>query len=398
MKKISGGVTAAKGFRAAGVHAGLKKRKPDLALILSENLCAAAGCLTQNQIKAAPVLITQKLLKSGRARGILANSGSANCCTGTKGHKTALALQKEAATVCGIKPSELLLASTGTIGKQIPFKTVQKSIPALAGRLSPKGSQKAAEAILTTDLVTKSAAVTVHCGGRAVKIGGIAKGSGMIDPSMATMLAFVTTDAVISSGALRKATRRAVQGSFNNITVDGQMSTNDTVLVLANGAAGNRSLQPGRPGWSAWLKGLQFVMQQLAEQIAQDGEGASALLRVEVRGTGTHAQAHQVAKKIANAPLVKTMVTGRDPNWGRVAATVGASSVRFNPRQLEIRLGGVPVFRNEAPLKVAQKKLKNLFSGKSALIQVRLGSGKGEATVLGCDLTQGYVRINAKYN
>ena len=247
---------------------------------------------------------------------------------------------------------------------------------------------------MTTD--TKKKEIAVRTGG--FTIGAIAKGSGMVHPNMATMLCFITTDAPVGATDLKRAVREQVQKTFNQITVDGQMSTNDTVFLLANGAAGGPQLAPGRPGWQPFCEGLRQAMERLARLIAEDGEGATALVTIEVAGTSSNRAAQQIAKQVANAPLVKTMVAGRDPNWGRVAATVGASPVRFNPRRLEIRLGGIPVYRNGGPVRVSKGTLKRRFSGKTPSIQIRVGSGSGRGRALTCDLTHGYIRINAKYN
>lgn len=399
VRRISGGVTAARGFLAHGVRSGLKRKGPDLALILSEVPAAAAGVLTTHRLAAPPVRITRGALRAGRAQAILANSGNANCCTGPAGERDALSVRQAAAEALELPASAVLIASTGVIGKRLAAGRILRALPALIRGLNRSGSSRAARAILTTDLTTKSEAVEVRVQGRQVRVGGIAKGSGMIDPAMATMLCFITTDAVIAPPMLRRTLRRINEETFNAITVDGQMSTNDTVLVLANGLAGHaRPLKPGVPGWEAFSDALRRVMSRLARQIVRDGEGATRLLTVRVDSARTRREALHLAKAIANAPLVKTMVRGRDPNWGRVAATVGAAGVPLREDRIEIFLSGVPVFRRGAPVRADGRTLKTRFSRPHVSIEIALHAGSAGAAVETCDLSEGYVRINAKYN
>jgi len=399
IRRIPGGVTAPLGFLAHGTRAGIKAKGLDLALILSDRPAAAAGVLTQHQLAAPPVKLTRKLLRSGRAQAIIVNSGNANCCTGPVGERTARQIQRAVARSLRLPPQAILVASTGVIGKPLPTKKALQAIPRLVQGLGRKGSREAAQAILTTDLVTKSTARSVRIpGGTTLKIGGIAKGSGMINPSMATMLCFLTTDAAVAPAALKTALKAAADKSFNAITVDGQMSTNDTVLLLANGLAGNPTLRPGAAGWKAFTRALEEITRELACAIVRDGEGASRFLTVQVKSARNAGEARLLAKAIANAPLIKTMVKGQDPNWGRVAATVGATRVRVNPKKLEIALGGIPVYRGGKPVSVGRKKLKTHFSGRKMTVCVALHTGLGQAQVKTCDLTEGYVRINAKYS
>lgn len=398
MTKISHGVTAPRGFLASGVSSGLKGRRPDLALILSEVPAVAAGVLTINRLAAHPVRLTRQSLGTGKAQAILANSGNANCCTGPQGLQDARQMREITARLLGLSPESVLVASTGVIGRRLPLRRVLKALPKLVHGLSRRGGKSAAQAILTTDLVTKSAAATARIQGRRITIGGIAKGSGMIDPAMATMLGFLTTDCAVTLPGLRQALRQATESSFNRITIDGQMSTNDTVLLLANAAAGNRPLAPGAPGWAAFQEALESVTAQLARAIVQDGEGASRLIQVAVSGGATEREALRVAKAIANAPLIKTMVAGADPNWGRVAATVGAVGIPVHPGRVAIGLSGIVVFRQGTPLQVNRLLLKERFRKPEVSIEVNLNRGRGKARVLSCDLTHGYIDINAKYS
>lgn len=398
MKEVSGGVTAARGFLASGVRARIKRRGEDLALIFSDRTATAAGMTTTNRMAAAPVWLVRQTLRLGKAQAIVANSGNANCCTGPLGMTEAQRIRHEVASHLHLSDSAVLVASTGVIGRRLPTRRILSAIPTLVKTLSAHGSDAAAKAILTTDLTSKSVAYAFQAQGRRIHLGGIAKGSGMIDPAMATMLCFLTTDAAVQPAALRKIVRETVETSFNTITVDGQMSTNDTVLVLANGAAGNRPLQPGIPGWNAFVEALRLATQQLARAIVQDGEGASRFLTVQVQGAKTQAEALQAAKAIANAPLVKTMVRGADPNWGRLAATLGATQIPFDPARVQLSLGGVTVFRNGSPVVVDRKTLKTAFSGREVGLRVDLKRGRAQAQVYTCDLTEQYVRINAKYS
>lgn len=398
MTRVSGGVTAPRGFLASGIASGIKRGKPDLSLIYSEHRSAAAGTLTTNRLAAAPILLARSTLKRGYAQAIVANSGNANCCTGRRGMQDAKAIRQSAADLLNLKPSEVLVASTGVIGRYLPLRKILKGLPRLKGRLNRNGWKSAAQAILTTDLQMKSVAVRIKVGGRFVSIGGMAKGSGMIDPAMATMLCFLTTDAAVAPAAVRLALQQAVRYSFNAISVDGQMSTNDMTLLLANGCAGNRPLRPGTSGWWSFTQALNEVTLELAKRIVIDGEGAEHFVTISVTGAATEAEAFRAAKAIANAPLVKTMTAGCDPNWGRVAATVGALGIPVKPSQLTIALSGVTVFHHGAPAFFNRLELKERFRGPELLIDIALGRGRASARVYTCDLTEEYVRINTKYS
>lgn len=397
-KEISGGVTAPQGFSASGVSCGIKTRgRRDLGLIVSDRPAAAAGMLTTNRLAAAPIQWCRPILRRGKAQAIVANSGNANACTGPLGIADARTMAEGVAQALCLQPHAVLVASTGVIGRPLPIRRIVAGIPELVRQLSPHGSHAAAEAIMTTDTVIKETAIegTIH--GTLIRIGGIAKGSGMIHPAMATMFAFLTTDAAVTLAMLRQALRTAVGQTFNAITVDGEMSTNDTVVVLANGAAGNRPLQAGDGGMGILTRALTAVCERLALAIVRDGEGATQLVTVEARGAASTAEAQKAAKAIANSLLVKTMVAGRDPNWGRVAAAVGASGVHLHPGRLTIALGGFVVFQHGQPARVNPLRLRRALEHPEVAIGVHLGVGTSHARVWTCDLTEGYIRINAKY-
>ena len=397
-KAIAGGVTAAQGYRASGVHCGLKLRnKRDVALIVAEQPALVAGTVTTNRLAAAPITFARQALRRGHAQAIVANSGNANACTGPQGMTDAEAMVQGAAQALGIDPRLVIPASTGVIGRPLPIRRILGALPEAVTALSSRGSHAAAEAILTTDLVVKEAAIECTIDGKPVRIGGIAKGSGMINPTMATMFAFVTTDATITLPTLRVAVRHAVNQSFNAITVDGEMSTNDLVVVLANGAAGHRPLSAGDGGLGTFTRALTHVCETLAKAIVKDGEGASRLITVEIRGAAAAHEAQRAARAIANSLLVKTMVAGRDPNWGRVAAAVGASGAHLDPRRLTIALGGIIVFQHGQATRVNPLHLKRALDHTEVLIGVHLGVGTSHARIWSCDLTEGYIRINAKY-
>ncbi len=394
----AGGVTAAQGFQASGLACGIKLRgKRDLALIVSERPALVAGMLTTNRLAAAPIQLCKPVLRRGKAQAIIANSGNANACTGLQGLTDAKAMVEATAQALHLDPHLVLVASTGVIGRPMPIRRILPAIPEAVNALTSRGSHAAAEAILTTDLVVKEVAVECLLDGKPVRIGGIAKGSGMINPTMATMFAFLTTDAAITLPALRVALKHAVAHSFNAITVDGDMSTNDIVLLLANGAAGNKTLQAGDAGLGRFTRALTHVCETLAKAIVRDGEGATRLVTVEVRGAASQSEAQKAARTIANSLLVKTMVAGHDPNWGRVAAAVGASSAHLDPHRLAIALGGIVVFQHGHPVRVNPLHLKRMFEHPEVTIDVHLGVGTSHARLWTCDLTEGYIRINAKY-
>jgi glutamate N-acetyltransferase/amino-acid N-acetyltransferase len=397
MEQVKGGVTAPAGFHASGVACGIKKRGKDLALILSEKPAAVAGTLTTNAVKASSVLWAQTVLKKGTARAIVANSGNANCCTGARGTRDNQRMVRSAASALKLKTSEVLVASTGVIGYPLPMERVKAGIAQAADELGPTGSLSAAEAIMTTDTRPKEIAVRFRHGGKKVTVGGIAKGSGMIAPNMATMLAFLTTDASAPAPVLREILRAEVDDSFNTITVDGEMSTNDMVLLLANGASKTPAIRKGTAGYASFREAVRTVCRFLAYEIVRDGEGVTRLMTVEVTGAATKGAALKAARQVANSLLVKTMVAGRDPNWGRVASAVGASGALTDPKKLTIRLGKTTVFRKGEPARLTREAILREIDLPEVKIGVNLGSGPGSATLLSGDLTEGYVQINAKY-
>lgn len=403
MKLLKGGIADVPGMKAVGVHAGIKHRRRDLALLVSEAPASAAAVYTRNRVQAAPILVTRANLARtrGRARAVIVNSGCANACTGPRGLRDARRMAELAARAVACRPEEVLVASTGVIGHPLPMAKIERGARLLARAL--KGpSIGAAEAIMTTDTVEKQCLVEFRVQGRACRIGGIAKGSGMIHPDMATMLAFLATDAAVEPGALRRALRRAVADTFNMITVDGDTSTNDMVSVLANGVAGNAALREGVAGWPQFLAALRAACEALAKEIARDGEGAERLIEVRVEGARSGADARRAALAVAGSSLVKAAMFGRDANWGRILAALGRSGARLDPERLDLILansvGRVEVFRRGRPVAVRDGGLlgRILASGE-VTIHAKLHQGAASARAWGCDLTFDYVRINAHY-
>ena len=393
---ITGGVTAPHGFLASGVSAGIKRsRKPDLALVVSEELASAAAVLTRNRVKAAPVVISAQRLKARRAKAVLLNSGCANCLTGPDGLRDALALGRQVAKGLRIPEAQLLLASTGLIGRRLPVARMGRAVPALVQQLSASRHREAAQAILTTDLVPKEAAIQTRIGGRQCRIGGMAKGAGMIAPSMATMLCVITSDVSIGGGLLHQLLRRATELTFNRITVDGDMSTNDSVFALANGCSGV-SIAGGASA-QRFFAMLCELCRELAVRIVKDGEGASRTMDVHVIDARTSAEAQACARQVANSPLVKTMLAGGDPNVGRIAAAAGASPARFDAERLEIFIGGHRVVARGVACRMGTALLRALLSRPDVEVRINLHAGRAEGRMLTCDLTREYVRINAGY-
>ncbi|MBN3873622.1 bifunctional ornithine acetyltransferase/N-acetylglutamate synthase [Nostoc sp. JL33] len=407
-QKITGGITAPRGYQAAGITAGLKPSLlPDLALIFSDVEAIAAGVFTTSQVKAACVeYCRQRLQAKHSARAILCNAGQANAATGTQGYLDTLESAMAIAQALNISSESVLLASTGVIGQRIKMDALRSGIPKVVAALSQTGSDAAAGAIITTDLVTKSIALETTISDRPVRIGGIAKGSGMIHPNMATMLAFITCDAVVSPALWQQMLARAADRSFNSITVDGDTSTNDSLIALANG----QSRTPAIIEWGAEAEKLEAMLtavcQHLAKAIARDGEGATCLIEVEVTGAHDELSARQIAKTIAGSSLVKSAIFGRDPNWGRIAAAAGRAGVPFEQENLQIKLGDFLMLENGQPLQfdraAASAYLKKAAAGAylqedTVLISVNVGNGHGLGKAWGCDLSYDYVRINAEY-
>ncbi len=393
------GVTAPQGFRAAGIHCGIKKPGLlDLALIVSEQSGPIAGVFTKNQVVAAPVILDRLHLRQGIGRAILVNSGNANACTGAKGLAAAKKTARVLARHIGVPAPQIFIGSTGVIGRVLPVDRIVKGLPNLVAQLSDHGGPDAAQAIMTTDLRPKAIALQDTIGSRLVTIGGMAKGSGMIHPNMATMLAYFTTDASITKSALQRALSLATNESFNCITVDGDTSTNDTVLCMTNGMAQNRTIKEGTIAYRRFLQLLTEACQTLALAICRDGEGVTKVVKIEVAGAATVAQARQVAQTIATSNLVKTALFGEDANWGRVMAAIGRAGVPITPSKLSVWFGGVPmVYRGIGLGLAAECRIAKVFRQKEFTITVGLGRGRHRAHMWTTDLSFDYVRINASY-
>jgi len=391
--------TRVKGFRWAGVRCGIKKRGSDLMVLESDRPASAAGVLTRNVVASAPVQLTRAHLRSGSARAIVANSGCSNVAMGEQGARDARTMAALAALALGIAPREVLVASTGVIGEPLPMAKIASGIPQAARALDADGIAAAARAIMTTDTVPKHASASALLGGGRCTVAGIAKGSGMIQPDMATMLSFVATDAAITALALREIWREVANETYNRVTVDGETSTSDTAVVLANGASGARQIGAVRGKDAALLAGaLLEVASELAKMLARDGEGATKLVTIEVAGAKSDAQAELAGRRIANSPLVKTALFGGDPNWGRILQTVGAARVVLDLAKTEVVLCGVPVFAHGASTgPEARKAAGKRMRAAEISIAISLGAGLGRARFWTCDLSHGYIRVNADY-
>jgi glutamate N-acetyltransferase/amino-acid N-acetyltransferase len=394
---VSGGVTAPKGFQAAGIHCGLKKEKLDLAVIYSAVPAAGAGVFTVNKVKAAPILVTMEHLAQGQARAVVVNSGNANACTGEKGLADARQMARATAQALGISETEVMVASTGVIGVPIKIDLVEQGIKEAVKSLSTAGGASAAEAIMTTDTFKKELAISLELGGRVVTIGAMAKGSGMIHPNMATMLGFITTDAAIEEKALLAALREANDRSFNMITVDGDTSTNDMVGIMANGEAGNNRITQDHPDFGRFQAALSHIAVELAKLVAKDGEGATKLVEVQVKNARTVADARKAALTVAKSSLVKTAIFGEDANWGRILCAVGYSGAEFDPNRVDIALGDEMMAINGAGLAFNEENAKHILGQKQVIIHIDLKDGEAEATAWGCDLSYDYVKINGSY-
>ena len=404
-KDCEGGVCAAKGISAAGVVAGLRKEpgRRDLALVAADETCVAAGVFTQNRFCAAPVQVSRQHLTDGHARAVVLNSGNANASTGEPGIRTAVGTAQIVADALGCAPTDVLVASTGVIGMQLGLEKFETGVPAAAAQLahSPEAAHAAARAVMTTDTVPKEASVegVVHTGDGPVTIhvGGFCKGSGMIQPNMATMLCVLATDAPLSSDAAHAALFAAAKNTFNKVTVDSDTSTNDTCLLLATGAAGGPEIGQDSPAFVTVSAAVREVCEQLARKIAADGEGATKLVTVDVVGAATEQDADTVARSIANSPLVKTAICGHDANWGRVAAAAGKCGVEFDQYQVDIDFLGVPVLRAGLPLPMDEEDMLRRFELPEVTIVVNLGVGEASTRVWTCDLTHDYITINGDY-
>ena len=384
------------GFRAVGLHAGIKAKARDLAMIVSDEPASAAAVFTKSTFVGAPVEVSRARVRDGRARGIVVNSGCSNVAMGARGLRDAATMARLAARAVGCPEDEMLVASTGVIGQPLPLDVLKAGIPRAAAALSEQGWDDAAEAIRTTDTHAKVASTRLSIDGRSITIQGIAKGSGMIEPNMATMLSFLATDAPIAPATLRAMLRRVADATYNCLSVDGESSTSDTVVLLANGAAGGGTLRGEHA--TCFEKALLAVCEDLVRQLARDGEGATKLLLVEVEGARSAAEAQRAARRVGNSMLVKTAVFGGDPNWGRILQTIGAGRVRWNAEKARVRVGGVVVFaRGRSAGPAARKRAEKAHAAEEIKIQVDLGVGSHAARLFTCDLTYEYVRINAEY-
>ncbi len=399
MEWIEGGITAVPGILASGIHGGIKASgKRDLALIYSSVSARAAAVFTTNQVKGAPVLVSMEHMREGVAQAILASSGVANVCTGEQGIRDAREMGEIVANLLRIPPRHVLVASTGVIGQPLPMDRVRRALPQLVKALSPQGGRRAAEGILTTDTAAKEAALRIEVAGRPATIGGIAKGAGMIEPHLATMFCFLATDVAISHEALQAALKRAVDRSFNRITVDGDQSTSDTVAMLANGLAENTPIEKGSRGFRVLAQGVEMVALRLARMLVKDGEGATRLVEIRVRGARSRREALSAARSVANSLLVKTALNGQDPNWGRIMAALGKSPATVVADKVGIWLGEEALVAG-GQLKPGARldRIREIMAQPEYTIQIDLGLGAGQDYVLTCDLSEEYVRINAKY-
>ncbi|MGH7262668.1 MAG: bifunctional glutamate N-acetyltransferase/amino-acid acetyltransferase ArgJ [Candidatus Rokuibacteriota bacterium] len=396
---LEGGITAVPGILASGIPCGIKSSgRKDLALIYSSTSARAAAVFTTNQVKGAPVLVSMEHIKGGTIQAIVASSGCSNVCTGEQGLRDAREMTAIVGDLLRIPPRHVLVASTGVIGRPLPMDRIRAGLPKLVKSLSPQGGRSAAEGILTTDTRPKEAALRLEVAGRPVTIGGIAKGVGMIEPHMATMFCFLATDAVVSQDALAVALRGSVGRSFNRISVDGDRSTSDTAAILANGLAEHRILEKGSRGLRQFRQGLDAITEKLAMLLLKDGEGATRLVKVVVRGAKSRRDAMVAARSVANSPLVKTAINGQDPNWGRIMMAVGKSPALVRADRVGIWFDDEPVvvggqLRQGAKL----DRVREIMARPEFTIQIDLGLGRGEAQVWTCDLSEEYVRVNAKY-
>ena len=394
------GITYPRGFRAAGGTCGIKASgKPDLVLIVADHACAAAGMFTSSKVPGAPVIVSRKHVRSGKCRAIVVNSGCSNVATGKRGEKDALAMCKEVGKQVGCKASDVLVCSTGVIGHFLPMDKIIPGIGTLAAQLSEGATtdSEVAQAILTTDLVKKTSYRSLKVAGKEVRIVGIAKGSGMIQPNMATMLVFITTDVKISSTLLRASLKQAVTASFNRLSVDHDTSTSDSIMVLASGEAGNRKITTRGKAFNVFTKALTEVCGELAYQVVKDGEGATKVFRVKITGAKSMKDADKVGYAITGSPLVKTAVHGADPNWGRLAMAVGRSGAAVKPEKLTISIGGHTVVPRGVNANAPLAPLEQHMKGTEILFEIDLGLGKHAAEWLGCDLSREYITINADY-
>ena len=399
IKKDTQGVTFAKGFTAAGVKAGIKKSgNLDVAVIYTKTQAVVAGTFTQNKVAAAPVYVSKEVVATGTAHAIVANAGCANACTGQQGLDDAHKMAQIAADELGVNADDVIVGSTGVIGVNLPMDKLEAGIKDAVANLSADGSDNAGRAIITTDTHSKSVTCEFELSGKTVRMGAIAKGSGMIRPNMATMLCYITTDIAIDQALLQKAVSGCVEKSFNMISVDGDMSTNDMVIVLANGEANNAKITEENADYQIFFDKLMMLCTELAKQIAADGEGASKFLTINVKGAKSFADAKTVGMAIANSPLVKAAFFGEDPNWGRVICAVGYSGADMVPEKTVVKFGGITIFANGTGATYDEKALAHVMKQKDIVIDIELNMGQEDATVWSCDLSYEYVKINGEYH
>ena len=399
IKKDTQGVTFAKGFTAAGVKAGIKKSgNLDVAVIYTKTQAVVAGTFTQNKVAAAPVYVSKEVVATGTAHAIVANAGCANACTGQQGLDDAHKMAQIAADELGVNADDVIVGSTGVIGVNLPMDKLEAGIKDAVANLSTDGSDNAGRAIITTDTHSKSVTCEFELSSKTVRMGAIAKGSGMIRPNMATMLCYITTDIAIDQALLQKAVSGCVEKSFNMISVDGDMSTNDMVIVLANGEANNTKITEENADYQIFFDKLMILCTELAKQIAADGEGASKFLTINVKGAKSFADAKTVGMAIANSPLVKTAFFGEDPNWGRVICAVGYSGADMVPEKTVVKFGGITIFANGTGATYDEKALAHVMKEKDIVIDIELNMGQEDATVWSCDLSYEYVKINGEYH
>jgi len=393
VKKIKGGICAPKGFKAAGLYCGIKRsKKPDLALLYSEVPAVTSGVFTKNKVKAAPILISQENIRSKYSRAIISNAGNANCSTGKQGLADARQMVNATASQLKLIPKDVLVTSTGSIGKLLPIDLIVKAIPRLVEKLSNSGGHDLARAIMTTDLRAKEIAIKLN----GYTIGGVAKGSGMIHPNLATMHAFITTDAAVDRRVLDQILKKAVAKSFNMISVDKCMSTNDCVFLMANGRSGVKLRS--RKELQKFKAGVEFVCTHLAKEIAQDGEGATKLITCEVIDAALLTDARAAAREVVSSDLLKAAIFGQDPNWGRIIAALGSCEIKFDPNRTDIYLGNVCLVKNGEENDFNLSRVRKLFKRKEIIITCDLKMGNNSATAWGCDLSYDYVKINARYH
>ena len=393
------GVTYPKGFQASGVKAGIKKSgNLDVAVIYTEKKAAVAGTFTKNAVAAAPVHVSKAVVATHTAHAIVANAGCANACTGAQGEADAAAMQKIAADALGCTSADVIVGSTGIIGQLLPMDKVEQGIHAAVKALSSDGSVNAGNAIITTDTYSKAGATSVMIGGKEVRFGIIAKGSGMIRPDMATVLCFITTDADIDGVLLQDALSEVIEHSLNMISIDGDMSTNDMAIVLANGAAGNPKITEKNADYETFKETLLVLCQGISEKIAADGEGATKFITVHVKGAKSFTDAKTVGMSVANSPLVKTAFFGEDPNWGRVICAVGYAGVPMNPNHTTVTFGGIPVYADGMGVSYDADALRTVMTAHDIVVEVDLKDGDAEANVWTCDFSYEYVKINGEYH